>query len=270
MKEPDQKVRRRKATAPSRTTSARTLDRLATAMSPIRNEGLTENVIRELKRCVLQKLIRPGERLPPERELAILLGVSRGSLRQALKALQVMGVLNIVHGSGTYLSPGADAILRDPESLLIPLRGYSFAEMYEARRAMEAESAATAAVRAGQEDIASMQREIAAMRLAINSVKRFVQLDRAFHRHIARASGNSVIIWFIDLLQNILAEGQISHTRTEKLGNVIAEHERIVAAIESGQPDLARSEMLTHLTLSKAYSDQDTGIELRAITGRQK
>ena len=239
-------------------------------MSPIRNEGLTENVIRELKRCVLQKLIRPGERLPPERELAILLGVSRGSLRQALKALQVMGVLNIVHGSGTYLSPGADAILRDPESLLIPLRGYSFAEMYEARRAMEAESAATAAVRAGQKDIASMQREIAAMRLAINSVKRFVQLDRAFHRHIARASGNSVIIWFIDLLQNILAEGQISHTRTEKLGNVIAEHERIVAAIESGQPDLARSEMLTHLTLSKAYSDQDTGIELRAITGRQK
>ncbi len=262
--------RSRKVHSPSHIASARMLGRLATAMSPVRNEGLTENVIRELKRCVLQKLIRPGGRLPPERELASLLGVSRGSLRQALKALQVMGVLNILHGSGTYLSSDADAILRDPESLLIPLRGYSFAEMYEARRAMEAESAATAAVRAGEEDIANMRREIASMRLAINSVKRFVQLDRAFHRHIARASGNSVFIWFIDLLQNILAEGQISHSRTEKLRDVVIEHERIVAAIESGQSDLARSEMLAHLTLSKAYSDQDAGVELRAITGRQK
>lgn len=266
MKEPPRKSIVLGNSKKGRSASARVLDRLATAMSPIRNEGLTEHVIRELKRCILQRLVRPGERLPPERQLATLFDISRGSLRQALKALQVMGVLEIVHGSGTYLSEKAEAILRDPESLLVPLRGHSFAEMYEARRAMEAESAATAAVRASREDIVNMRREIRAMRSTARNVQRFVEHDRAFHRHIALASGNSVFIWFIDLLQNILAEGQVSHARTEQLGDVIAEHERIVAAIEAGQTALARSEMLAHLTLSKAYTDQETGVELRVVS----
>jgi GntR family transcriptional regulator, transcriptional repressor for pyruvate dehydrogenase complex len=266
MKQPPQRNVVRKSCSPRRTPSARVLDRLATAMSPIRNEGLTEHVIRELKRCILQRLIRPGERLPPERQLATLFDISRGSLRQGLKALQVMGVLEIIHGSGTYLSENSEAILRDPESLLVPLRGHSFAEMYEARRAMEAESAATASVRAERDDIINMRREIRAMRSATRNIQRFVQHDRAFHRHIALASGNSVFVWFIDLLQNILAEGQVSHARTEQLADVIAEHERIVAAIEAGRSDLARSEMLAHLTLSKAYTDQDTGVELRVVS----
>lgn len=251
--------------ASPRKSSANVLDRLATAMGPIRNEGLTQHVIRELKRSILQRLVRPGERLPPERELATLFGISRGSLRQALKALQVMGVLEIIHGSGTYLSEAAEAILKDPDHLLVPLRGHSFAEMYEARRAMEAESAATAAARATEQDIAGMRTEIQAMRSCVRNVQRFVQHDRAFHRHIALASGNSVFLWFIELLQKVLAEGQISHARTEQFAEVIAEHERIVAAIELGQAERARAEMLAHLTLSKAYSDQETGVELRVF-----
>src|ERR1700733_13408585 len=125
-----------------RTKHSAALVRLAKAMGPVRTEGLTENVVRQLKDCVRRRIITPGERLPPERELAALLKISRGSLRQALKALEVMGVLNVVQGSGAYLADRAAVILRDPEGLLIPLRGHSFAEMYEARRAMEAESAA--------------------------------------------------------------------------------------------------------------------------------
>jgi DNA-binding FadR family transcriptional regulator len=96
-------------------------------------------------------------------------------------------------------------------------------------------------------------------------VQRFVQHDRVFHRHIALASGNSVFLWFIELLQKVLAEGQVGHARTEQFAEVIAEHERIVAAIESGQAERARAEMLAHLTLSKAYSDQETGVELRVF-----
>lgn len=245
--------------------SAYVLDRLATAMGPIRNEGLTQHVVRELKRSILQKIVTPGERLPPERELATLLGISRGSLRQALKALQVMGVLKIVHGSGAFLSETAEDILGDPEYVLVPLRGHSFAEMYEARRAMEAESAATAAMRATDQDIKRMRAEIKSMRHSTRNIQRFVQHDRLFHRHIALASGNRVFVWFIDLLQKVLAEGQVSHARTERLGGVIAEHQRIVAAIELHEPDMARAEMLAHLTLSKAYTDQRTGLELRVL-----
>jgi GntR family transcriptional regulator, transcriptional repressor for pyruvate dehydrogenase complex len=245
------------------------LVRLAEVMGPIRTEGLTENVVRQLKDCIRRRIITPGERLPPERELAALLKISRGSLRQALKALQVMGVLNVVQGSGAYLSDHAEAILRDPEGLLIPLRGHSFAEMYEARRAMEAESAASAALRAGKQDVEKMRAEIRSMRAIGSNIRKFVSHDNAFHHHIAVASGNSVFIWFIDLLQKVLAKGQIIHARSEQMQSSIAEHKAILAAIEAHDPESARKEMLAHLTLSKAYSDRETGMELQVVSPRR-
>ncbi len=240
--------------------------RLAKEMGPVRTECLTENVVRQLKNSIRRKIIKPGERLPPERELASLLNISRGSLRQALKALQIMGVLNVVHGSGAYLADAAEAVLRDPEAILVPLRGHSFAEMYEARRAMEAESAACAALRATDHDLDRMRSEIQASRSSLTNIRQFVSRDQAFHRHIAVASGNSVFIWFIDLLQKVLAKGQLVHTRSEQLETVVAEHEDILKAIGAHAPDTARKEMLAHLTLSKAYSDKATDMELRVVS----
>src|SRR5258707_14473670 len=103
-------------------------------------EGLTEQLIDSMKSWVLQGVVAPNDRLPPERELAALLKVSRSSLRQALKTLEVMGVLAARQGSGTYLTEFAEVILRQPTDLLVPLRGVSFAELFEARRAMEIEA----------------------------------------------------------------------------------------------------------------------------------
>ncbi len=78
------------------------------------------------------------------------------------------------------------------------------------------------------------------MRSRVRNVQQFVQHDRAFHRHIAVASGNSVFLWFIELLQKVLAQRQISHARTELSADVVAEHEPIVTAIESGQAERAQ------------------------------
>ncbi len=245
------------------------LVRLAKVMGPIRTEGLTENVVRQLKDCIRRRIITPGERLPPERELAALLKISRGSLRQALKALEVMGVLHVVQGSGAYLADRAAVILRDPEELLVPLRGHSFAEMYEARRAMEAESSACAALRASDQDVQKMHAEIRSMHAIGTDIRKFVIHDNAFHHHIAIASGNSVFIWFIDLLQKVLAKGQLIHARSEQMQASIAEHEAILAAIEAHDPETARKEMLAHLTLSKAYSDRETGMELQVVSPRR-
>lgn len=262
-------MKRRSTTAkaaghlPSR---ADALTRLRKAMGPIRTEGLTESVIRQFKDCIRRRIIKPGEQLPPERELARLLKISRGSLRQALKALQVMGVLHVVHGSGAYLSENSEAILRDPEGLLVPLRGHSFAEMYEARRAMEAESAACAALRATDQDLENMRAELRNMHLVYQDVHQFVGRDEAFHRHIAVASGNSVFLWFIDLLQKVLAKGQRMHARSDHAQSLIAEHQAIFNAIEARDPDEARRQMLTHLNLSKGYKNTKTGVELRAIS----
>jgi GntR family transcriptional repressor for pyruvate dehydrogenase complex len=75
------------------------LSRLATESLPIRNESVTEQLVRQIKDWALRGLVKPGERLPPERDLAIALNVSRSALRQALKALQVMGLLEVKQGS---------------------------------------------------------------------------------------------------------------------------------------------------------------------------
>src|SRR5579872_5234284 len=120
-------------------------------------EGLTEQLVEVMKSWVLNGVIAPGERMPPERELANLLKVSRSSLRPALKTLEVMGVLEARQGSGTYLTESAENILSQPSDLLIPLRGVSFAELFEARRAMEVEAAACAAARANTQDVADLQ-----------------------------------------------------------------------------------------------------------------
>jgi GntR family transcriptional repressor for pyruvate dehydrogenase complex len=239
------------------------LIRLAQEMGPVRTEDLTENVVRQFKACILRGVIKPGERLPSERELAALFNISRGSLRRALMALQIMGVLNVIHGSGAYLSDTAETILSDPEDLLVPLRGHSFAEMYEARRAMEAESVACAALRATESDIEKMRAELKAMRSPLMNTRQFVNRDKMFHHHIAVASGNIVFIWFIDLLQKVLAKGQLIHARGDHAQLVISEHERILDAIQARDPEMARAQMLAHLTLSKAYTHRQAGIELR-------
>ena len=219
--------------------STDTLNRLAAELGPIRSQGLSESLVVHLKDCVLRGVLRPGERLPPERELAAMLGVSRSSLRQALKSLQVMSVLEVRQGSGNYLSNSAERILREPVNLLVPLRGVSYFELYEARRAMEAEAAACAATRATPEDIDRIAVHLNLMREAKNDAVENVKHDTAFHRRIAVASGNSVFLWFQD-------------------------HERILNAIRQEDPAAARTAMLKHLVLNKVYSgDRIEELELR-------
>src|SRR3569832_161592 len=140
------------------------LVRFSRPAATLPTDGLTERLVDVMKSWVLQGVIAPGERMPPERELAGLLKVSRSSLRPALKTLEVMGVLEARLGSGTYLTESAETILSQPSDLLIPLRGVSFAELFEARRAMEIEAAAAAAARASEQDVAELQELLERMR----------------------------------------------------------------------------------------------------------
>ena len=135
-------------------------------LAPVEFENLTEHLVRRMKTWVVRGLIKPGERLPPEREMATMLEY-RASLRGALKVLQVMGVLDLRQGSGNYLTRDAASILNQPTDLLIPLRGLSFGALFEARRAMECEAAACAAVRGSPADVDRLRREIEHMRQSL-------------------------------------------------------------------------------------------------------
>jgi GntR family transcriptional regulator, transcriptional repressor for pyruvate dehydrogenase complex len=250
-------------------TSKNILDRLVTESVPIRNESVTEQLVRQIKDWALRGLVKPGERLPPERELAAALNVSRSALRQALKALQVMGLLEVKQGSGNYLSESADRILREPIDLLMPLRGISFAELFEARRSIEAEAAERAASRASEKDFEKLRHELEQMRLNLQNPDLYFRHDVAFHRAIAIGSGNSVFIWFVELVSKVLRDAWLAKAREGRSDRTFREHEAIFEALYHRNPEEARAAMLAHLTLDKFYSYDRTPVELRVMSPRR-
>jgi GntR family transcriptional repressor for pyruvate dehydrogenase complex len=243
------------------------LDRFMRRLEPVPLQGLTERLVGVMKTWVLEGVIAPGERMPPERELASHLKVSRSSLRPALKTLEVMGVLEARQGSGTYLTESAETILRQPSDLLMPLRGVSFAELFEARRAMEIESAASAAARANGDDIAELQALVERMHRNLSHPAPYFASDVAFHQKIAQVSGNAVFVWFNEMVVKVMAEAWRQRIqRGDRSRSTFVEHQAIFAAIEKHEPQAAREAMLAHLDLSKFYSKAPTLLELRVFS----
>jgi GntR family transcriptional repressor for pyruvate dehydrogenase complex len=243
------------------------LDRFAHQLKSSPFDGLTDRLVEVVKSWVFQGLIAPGERMPPERELAALLKVSRSSLRSALKSLEVMGLLEARQGSGTYVTQSADAILRPPADLLMPLRGVSFAELFEARRAMEVESAASAAVRANSQDIEGLRSLIERMRRNRSHPAAYFASDVAFHQKIAQVSGNAVFAWFNEMIVKVMSDAWRQRAKIgDRTRSTFAEHEAIFVAIERHDPRAAREAMWAHLDLAKFYSQAPTQVELRVLS----
>src|SRR5580704_1999223 len=124
---------------------------------------VTAKLISRIKSLIATGAIAPGSKFPPERELAKEFGVNRASLRQALKVLEIMGVLTQRVGDGTYLSASAETILKEPLDFLILLDDLSHHELFETRLIVEPELAARAAERATVEDLAGLRQAIMAM-----------------------------------------------------------------------------------------------------------
>lgn len=229
------------------------LSHIAKELGTVRRVGLTEQLIEKLESLVLKGVLSPGEQLPSERQLAHLLSVSRASLRQALKALQVMGVLEVRHGSGSYLSEAAEEILKVPPRILVPLRGLTQAELFEVRRSMEAEAAAAAAERATAKDLEAMRIELDGMKANDHDRVAYGSHDLAFHNAIAVASSNRCFIWFLSLANKVLYQALLRRPMPKSMESSIEEHENILLAIEARNPVLARNEMLKHVSYAKYY-----------------
>src|SRR5689334_12013271 len=152
-------------------------------------EDVTVRLLSTFKRLISEGALAPGSRLPAERELAENFQVSRSSLRQALKVLEIMGVISQRVGDGTYLNPVAPSVLEEPMEFLILLNGISSHELMEARIIVEPELAARAATRAGEDDLAALRREMSAMEKAETLPVRSHH-DLLFHEAIFHAAGN--------------------------------------------------------------------------------
>jgi GntR family transcriptional repressor for pyruvate dehydrogenase complex len=210
-------------------------------------KDVTGALLELFKRLIAEGVLTPGDRLPPERELAERAGVSRSSLRQALKVLENMGVISQRVGSGTTLNPAAASILAEPLQFLILLDGITFQELMEARLIVEPELAARAAVRATAEDLQALKDAISRMEESVADPLQFVPADLEFHQALYRAAGNRVCTMLFTVVHQSVEEMVQLTARMVPPEHTIRFHRRILAAVRRGDADAARLRMRDHL-----------------------
>jgi len=217
---------------------------------------VTAKLIERIKRFIANGEVVPGGKFPPERELAKEFRVNRASLRQALKVLEIMGVLTQRVGDGTYLSTSAESILNEPLDFLILLDDLSHHELLETRMIVEPELAARAAQRASAEDLIELRRAIAAMETCRTNQER-LDADLAFHERIFRASGNRIChLLFKVIHRSVLTSMSRLSTRVS-LERPLGYHKRIFAAIQQRNADEARRLMAEHIADTKSLLASD-------------
>jgi len=217
-------------------------------VEPMRTGQTMEQVVARVYELIKTEGMKPGDRLPPERELAKQLGISRPSLRAGLGSLISMGVLKSRQGAGTFLVDGPPALDSEPLRLLAELHGFSYEHMFETRSILEVGATGLAAERATGEDLATMAEEIAEMFAALNDPQQFLVHDMAFHRAVAAASGNPTLATLVEMVSAILYERRRNTIeRAHDFNEALDLHRRIYRAIRSRQPEAAREAMQEHI-----------------------
>jgi DNA-binding FadR family transcriptional regulator len=239
-------------------------------------QRLYQRVAEQIARLIANGEYRPGERLPPERDLARQLGISRPTVREAMIALELAGLVEVRTGAGIYVNAR-------PAEVRLPWLGLGDSgpgpiELIEARRAIEPAIAAAAATRAGADDIAAIRETLVQMEQSTDSLS-FRDADRLFHQRIAHATGNGVFVSMVDSLWSQMFTpiferlGRRTGLLPERRDMARSEHGRIVAAIAVRDPEAARNAMDAHLGTVQATlsgeSAEPTVRELRvAEAGR--
>jgi GntR family transcriptional repressor for pyruvate dehydrogenase complex len=210
-------------------------------------EPLSAEIARKLLDYLLSGVLMPGDRLPSERELSRTFGVGRSAVRDALKPLSLLGIIDVRQGDGTYLRATESELLPKAVEWGLLLGEQSAVDLVEARRHIEVALATLAAQRRSEEDLSELRRLLREMQDA-GSDDEFIEADIAFHLRLAEAAGNSVLS---GILTNIRSLIQVWITRVTRAADSIApsyqEHVPIMAAVEARDPAAAAAAMGAHL-----------------------
>lgn len=211
--------------------------------------AVTDEAIEKLKAMIVSGDLRPGQRLPREPDLAASLGLSRNSLREAVRALSLVRILDVRQGDGTYVSTLTSDSLLDALNLIVEFhRDASVLELLEVRRILEPAASARAAVRMSAESMTRLE-QILHPTTADSSVKDLVQADVEFHRAIAVAADNTVLASLIESLSGPTHRARIWHGMTHEgaLRGTLDEHASIFAAITRRDPEMAGTWATVHI-----------------------
>jgi len=233
-------------------------------VTPVKKENIPEKIIREIKLLIDSGQIVLGGRLPSERDLAGLLDVSRSSLREALKALSILGIIENRHGDGNFISASSTDWPMEPLSIFLSVKRGAMIDLIDARQGLEITAAELAARRRTQNDISRMNQAIKDMHATQDSPELFYIHDLRFHQHLVAAAQNLVVA---DLLQKIYTLSNATRMEIHHLDSHfykyirydIGEHEKLLHNIENKRPEGAIACMTRHMkSIRQRYLDANS------------
>ncbi|MGD9628996.1 MAG: FadR/GntR family transcriptional regulator [Pyrinomonadaceae bacterium] len=215
-----------------------------------RNGTTAEEVAARLREMIHSGELSAGDKLPPERDLAKILGVSRPTLRAGIRSLSAIGILQSKQGAGTFVAVAAESPTLDssPLRMLSALHGFTSDEMFEARLALEMSIAGLAARRATSEQMTTLAEEIAGMYASLNEPEQYLVHDMRFHQIVAAASGNRILTSLMNMVATILFDSRSKTVKRAKdLKESAEQHHNIYRALRDHDPEAAERAMHDHL-----------------------
>jgi GntR family transcriptional repressor for pyruvate dehydrogenase complex len=218
------------------------------SFEPFEKDVLPKKIATRLLFLIKEKRLKPGDKLPPERELAAMMQVSRPSLREALQALALMNIIEIRQGDGTYVTSLEPELLVEPLDFVFSLNDATLLELFEARKIVEVGMVALAAQRITAAQLQELETCLEKSVRAGDNPQAFLEADLELHKRIITAARNPLLSRFMDSISQL---GLVSRSRTTEIPGLVkqsaADHQAIVAALKARDPEAARQAMLQHL-----------------------
>lgn len=218
------------------------------SFEPVKRSRLWEDIVTQILQLMGDGNLTAGSRLPSERELATSLGVSRPSVREAMRQLELMGVIESRQGSGAFVKEVSDEDLVQPLALLLRGRKHLLQDILETRRVIEPHIARLAATKASPADVAELQELVERQQVKVDAGKLAIEEDTRFHHSLARASGNRVLLLLVESCMDLLLESRKRNLQSAERAQRSAEgHADLLRAIKGRDPEGAFGAMMRHL-----------------------
>jgi GntR family transcriptional repressor for pyruvate dehydrogenase complex len=218
------------------------------AFPALKKTSVSLQAAETIKALILSGELGAGDALPPERDLAVMLGISRPSVREAIRVLTAMNVVEPQHGGGTFVTSLDPRLLARPINFLLQIEPRTFLDLFEVRQVMEVGAARMAAARMTDNIIAELEQIAAAAAAALRRPVRYSELDFDLHTKIVEATGNPIYMSLYGSISELSLE---SRKRTARLPSVRqrahSDHVRIVDALRARDPEAAGAAMHDHL-----------------------
>jgi GntR family transcriptional regulator, transcriptional repressor for pyruvate dehydrogenase complex len=228
----------------------------------------TMHVVNHIRSLIENGTLKPGDKIPPEREFARSLKISRASLRTGIGYMAAMGVMKVRHGVGTFVADGPPEFAKAYLSFMGALHGFQPWQMFEARLSLEGSLAAFAAERGTEEHHAALSEEVAEMFAAVGSPTEYLIHDVLFHRIISQASGNPILAALMETITSALYDKRRRTVeRSTDLRESAEMHREIYRAIRARKPLEARKLMDQHLRMAEAAQGLERSTERKPAEG---